>query len=210
MPDQPAIAKSVRGRHKQPQRRKSIMAAAERLFTTRRFHEITMDSVAAEAGVAKGTLYSYFQDKDDLFFQTATGGLEELCEVIRTKVPREAPLAERLLRVTGEISRFFDRRGPLLRLMQTEEARSSQHGGSLRARWVQERTKLLLALAGIFADGQGRGEVRADLPPQVLAAMLLGMLRARAHDLSDAPPAWRTLELIVDFFLNGSAAVEKK
>ena len=33
-----------------------------------------MDHVAAAAGVAKGTLYGHFEDKEDLFFQMCSGG----------------------------------------------------------------------------------------------------------------------------------------
>ena len=44
------------------------MRAAEKLFTSRRYHEISLDAVVQEARVGKGTIYRYFQSKDDLFF----------------------------------------------------------------------------------------------------------------------------------------------
>ena len=39
--------------------------------------------VKSEAKVGKGTIYLYFENKDDLFFQTATWGFEELCELLK-------------------------------------------------------------------------------------------------------------------------------
>ena len=63
-------------------KRDQIMKAAEHLFTNRRFHEITLDQVARAAGVGKGTIYLHFADKDDLFFQVATSGFTQLCEII--------------------------------------------------------------------------------------------------------------------------------
>lgn len=44
-----------------------ILEALERLLPGKRFHEITLDEVAKEAQVGKGTIYLYFKDKDALF-----------------------------------------------------------------------------------------------------------------------------------------------
>ena len=59
------------------------MEAAEQLFRTRQFHEITLDEVAQQAAVGKGTIYLYFSDKQELFFQTAMAGFDDLCELLR-------------------------------------------------------------------------------------------------------------------------------
>lgn len=63
-----------------------IMAAAERLLTSRQFHEIEMDDIAKAARVSKGTLYLYFKDKEDLLRKTVTSGVDELCELIVSRV----------------------------------------------------------------------------------------------------------------------------
>ena len=71
-------------------KRQSIMQTAERLFKSRRIHEITLDEVAQKAKVGKGTIYLHFQNKDDLFFQVATSGFDELCGLVREQVPTES------------------------------------------------------------------------------------------------------------------------
>lgn len=43
-----------------------ILGAGEQLFGTRRYDEITMEEVARQAGVGKGTLYRYFSGKEAL------------------------------------------------------------------------------------------------------------------------------------------------
>lgn len=48
------------------ERREQILNAAAVVFAQRGFHAARMDDVAAEAGVSKGTLYWYFEGKDDL------------------------------------------------------------------------------------------------------------------------------------------------
>ncbi len=201
--DNHAAHRESPGCTRQQHRRQQIMQAAERLFTSRRFHEITMEAVAAEAKVAKGTLYSYFSDKDELFFETATSGLEELCELLGS-IPKDVSFSDRLLQTCRQISGFYDRRRELLRMMQTEDARMSQYPGALRQRWIQKRKALLSAIASVFADGAAKGQVRSDLPPEVLASMLMGMLRSWVHDLADGPITHRRHEVIVDLILNGS------
>ena len=61
------------------EKRLRIMQAAEQLFRTRQFHEIALDEVARVADVGKGTIYLHFSDKEDLFFQTAVAGYDEMC-----------------------------------------------------------------------------------------------------------------------------------
>jgi AcrR family transcriptional regulator len=47
--------------------RQQIVSAAHRLFLTQGFHGTTMRQIAAESGMALGSLYNHFADKDDLF-----------------------------------------------------------------------------------------------------------------------------------------------
>jgi AcrR family transcriptional regulator len=77
------------------------------MATNRRFHEITLDEVAEAAGIGKGTIYRYFADKDELFFQVATSGFEELCELLKQTVPCDTSFTEKLLNACKQITRFF-------------------------------------------------------------------------------------------------------
>jgi AcrR family transcriptional regulator len=185
-------------------KRRLIMQAAEELFTTRRFHEITMDDVAALAKVAKGTLYHHFKDKEDLFFQASTSGLEELCELIQRSAGGNETYADQLLHVCREISSFFEKRRQLLRMMQSEDDRHFRATDLWGRRWLQKRRQLVLALAGILARGVDEGQVRRDVPPESLAGMLLGLLRVRARDLGEAAPEMRRFEVVLDMFNNGA------
>lgn len=51
------------------QRREEIMAAAERLFFTKGIENTTMDDVAVEAELSKGTLYLYFKSKEEIHWE---------------------------------------------------------------------------------------------------------------------------------------------
>jgi len=57
---------------KKESKRQQILRTAEKLFTSRKFDEVTTDDIMNAAGVGKGTIYRYFRNKDDLFFHVAT------------------------------------------------------------------------------------------------------------------------------------------
>jgi AcrR family transcriptional regulator len=64
---------------------KSIMASALQAFIKHGFHKITMDKIAKEAGIAKGTLYLYFDSKQSLSHRIITTHFEELNKKLMCK-----------------------------------------------------------------------------------------------------------------------------
>ena len=110
-------------------KRQRIMVAAERLFKTRQFHEITLDEVAKVAEVGKGTLYLYFADKNDLFFQTAVAGFDDMCELLRRDRVTEGAVQQELQQACETISAFFQKRRPLFRMILAEGERALGKGG---------------------------------------------------------------------------------
>jgi hypothetical protein len=59
-------------------------------------------------------------------------------------------------------------------------------------------------VAGILRKGLAEGSLRDDIPPELLAHFLLGMLRTRARDLAHAPKEMQRHELVIDLFLRGA------
>ena len=188
-------------------RRIDIMQAAEKLFTSRRYHEISLDDVVQEAKVGKGTLYRYFENKDDLFFQITTSGFEELCELLAT-VPGQISFKEHLLDACRNVSGFFSRRRQLFRMMQSEEARMCWKQGEGRARWMETREKLVSMVASILRRGASEGHIRSDVAPEILASYLLGLLRTRVREMDDGVASHGSIELVVDLFCHGAASAD--
>ena len=192
-------------------KRKRIIRAAEQLFHARQFHEITLDEVARRADVGKGTIYLYFSDKHDLFYQTAMAGFEEMCGVIRENASRRLSFREELARATRGVSDFFRLRRPIFHMIRAEL--KGPGAGVHRGAMLQRRRQLTQLLAAIIGRGKAVGEVRSALPLLVLAEYLLGMLRARALEMGGcagpgtagrgkgrgADPG------VVEFFLHGAA-----
>ena len=166
---------------RQDDKQLEIMRAAETLARTRRFHEIKLDDVARIAKVGKGTIYLYFKDKDDLFFQAATHGFGELCRRLEGAISGEAPFQEQLLAICAELSKFFKQREHMFRMMM--ESRGTESGEALFQRWMVQKQEMVSAVAGVIGRAQQAGTVRDDIQSDILAGYFLGMMRARFMDM---------------------------
>ena len=78
-----AARKPARARKVEPEaRRQAILEAALSVFAERGFEAARLDDVAARAGVAKGTLYLYFRDKEALFEELVRGAVSPIIEAV--------------------------------------------------------------------------------------------------------------------------------
>ena len=179
------------------------MQAAEELFSRGRFHEVKMEDVARKAGVGKGTIYRYFKDKDDLFTEVALAGYDELCEMVRTESGRSTDFRTALVNVCRRVSEFHRLRRQLMSMQQAAERRALWQHGRMKERWRQKRHALVAAVSDLLGEGRLTGEIRDDLPLDVLAVFLLSMLRTRGW-AGRVDPGFRIgHEAVVDLFLNG-------
>ena len=96
------------GRPRDPAKIAAILAASWRLFLARGVDAVTVDAIAAEAGVSKGTVYAYFPDKRALF---AEGVRREMAAIEAAQglreTPPDAPLADVLIAFGIGISTFL-------------------------------------------------------------------------------------------------------
>ena len=191
-------------------KKQRIMQAAEQLFRNCRVHEVTLDEVAREANVGKGTIYLYFSDKEDLIFQAAVTGFDEMCALLERHAAEAGAFQERLLRACADIVGFFQARRALFRIILSEGERAMEGNGTgLRERWRARRRTMTEAVAAVIQQGVVTGEVRGDIPAEILAEFLLGLLRTRSWELESWPEAQRSPGSVVDLFLNG-AGVSKR
>src|SRR6266536_971734 len=106
-------------------RREAILSAALDEFAAQGFAATRLDDVARRAGVAKGTIYLHFRDKEALFQDLVRSVLSPLVGMLETIAQTDAPLralAERIVDVfVDEI--YSTRRKDVIRLIITEGPR---------------------------------------------------------------------------------------
>jgi TetR/AcrR family transcriptional repressor of mexJK operon len=84
------------GRPKDQGKRAAILDAAKRMFVSHGFERVSMDQIAAEAGVSKLTVYSHFGDKEGLFAEAVRAHCEQGMPTSLFVAEPETPVRERL------------------------------------------------------------------------------------------------------------------
>ncbi len=82
--------------HKVKQKREKLIEAASVLFSEKNFHEVMMEDVARAASVAKGTVYNYFDSKEELYFSIMQSRMEKLIFSLKEKISSEMRSIDRL------------------------------------------------------------------------------------------------------------------
>ena len=161
------------------QKRAAITAAAFDEFTARGFAATRLDDVARRAGVAKGTIYLYFKDKDALFQELVRTALVPLIEQL-TRPPEPGGSARSVFERFAETfvrEIVGTRRGDILRLLIAEGARFP----TLSEFYYREVVARGLAgMRALVEYGVARGEIQhetlARYPQLVVAPAMVAII----------------------------------
>jgi AcrR family transcriptional regulator len=170
----------VRERADAARNRLRVLEAAERLFAERGVACVTMDDIAAAAGVGKGTLYRRFTDKGGLAVALLDERERELQSAMLSGPPPLGPGASPVERLEAFVAAYLllvDRQLDLVLMSQTSAPGARLRTGA-HAFWRQH-CALLLSSAGA-QDHQ----LRADL---LLAGLAAEQVRAWIREQSRSP-----------------------
>jgi AcrR family transcriptional regulator len=159
-------------RTKTPEQADKMLDAAARLFSRRRFHEVRMEDIAAEAEVGKGTLYRYFADKEELYVALLARASRQFQELLLAEVARARTPRGRLRAVVSAILTFFDEQPHVTPLIQRAEV---THGPD--SPWRPVRDMVTTQVLAALDEARAAGEF-AVADPETAALMLLGGLRS--------------------------------
>jgi TetR/AcrR family fatty acid metabolism transcriptional regulator len=152
-------------------RRTLILEAGVRVFARKGYHEARVGDIAAEAGVAHGLLYHYFDSKEKLLETIFRETWTELLRALEQVEQEVRPAAEQLRQVAAILLRSWRRDPDLVRVLVREIARSSQLGGR-----VDEIGRAFEVLERIIARGQRAGELRRDVDARLAGWIVYGAL----------------------------------
>ncbi len=190
-------------------RRDEIMAAAKNVFAGKGFHAATIADIAKQAGLAYGSVYWYFDSKDELFH--ALMAVEEAAlrahVTAALDVPAEgggdeAPLRAFLQATVRATLEFFEADKAAVKLLLRDPyalgGRLEEHFGGIYERFIAD-------IEAFIASAQERGEVVA-VPPRMVAcalAALVGQLAHRRLSTDDDVTAAEVADFVVSLVLDG-------
>jgi AcrR family transcriptional regulator len=188
---------------------RELLEAARRVIGRYGFQGATIDRVADEAKVAKGTIYLYFTNKDDLMFTAVVDGVRGMNEqVIKAAEGLSSPL-QQLKRMVGQLFRVLDSNQDFLKALIMEPSFANLKQGNPRAEELRRVFAAYLDyLAGVIQKAAACGEIR-NVDPHLAAFMLdemvVGSLRRRMLELATTAVE-ADADAVLDLFLNGIAA----
>jgi AcrR family transcriptional regulator len=187
-------------------KRDAILDAAAAVFAERDFHRATIKNIAARAGVADGTVYNYFENKDALVvallerFTTDAGTAPSLESNAHLEtVVREATRARFQMLSPAALQLF---RAVLPEVIANERLRARFRARVLESGDAQPILEGLSALSGLPADA-----VRLNL--KLEAALILGVVMLRLLEDKDLETQWERLPdalaaMLLGAFRNGA------
>jgi AcrR family transcriptional regulator len=191
-------------------RTQEVQAAALRVISRKGLTGATMQEIADEAGVAKGTLYLYFRDREDLLERTADHAFSQLEARLGETLPAIPEIAGKLVALLRSEIDFFDEHREFFRIyIALKHPPDAVHQSARRHRMCHPRyARHLARLEAMLADAMARGQVR-DCDPARLALFVSEsavalMLRRLTED--DPPDAERDVAWMADILLHGLAA----
>ena len=140
----------------------SIQEATMRVIARKGMADATMQEIADEAGVAKGTIYLYFRDRDELVEKTFETAMAQLGDRIDASLERELTFEEKLREAIAVRLAFFRENREFFRLylsLRMPEGTPQQQRRQKRTCHPQYRTRVQ-KFAEVLKEAMERGEIR--------------------------------------------------
>ncbi len=172
-----------REQKKELTRQKIIDAAADE-FAQNGVTNTTVSGIMARAGLGLGTFYNYFADKDEILFTMTAEPVHQIARQIRDLKQKNASAAETLAAVSTTVAAFIDEHRFILQLFRSAAdnfAAPAHHDSGGKTPGFKS------FFEKIIREGQATGEIRRDIPVEVMSEMFHAIYQAAALSKLDLP-----------------------
>ena len=182
-----------------------ILDAARTVFASRGFEGATIDAIALTAGVAKGTVYLYFDSKRDLFLAALREGVLALHAEVAEEMNAAATCEAKLHAFIAGRFQYFSRNREFFRIYYTEFTHLVTGTANVQPEFQDLYEQQAALLEAVLADGVRSGQLRPFDVPQT-ARLIYDLIRAALaqhilHGAGEAPDA--PVRTVFDFVWKG-------
>src|SRR5262245_16686476 len=188
-----------------PDKPQQIIDAAVRVFARKGYWNSRVSDIARSAGIAAGTIYLYFETKEDILITVFRQKMAEFVSASWQAIAEEPDAVKKLRRLVTMHFEILEREPELAEVVQVELRQGQKF---FRGPATQEIAAYFALISSILEEGVAAGQFRRDLPVKVAAKMLFGamdqmatswVLGKRGYRLAAAAPT------VADLFLQGIA-----
>lgn len=156
-------------------KRDDILVSAKILFKENGFHKTKMEDIALKAGVGKGTLYEYFNSKQEIFDEACVDYIRTIYEYVEDIRTMNIPFLDKLalLFKESEISAEQEiEKNPVDYIMSYKNIISEKFVLTM-FEYISNMNKIIIE---IINQGKEEGIVRNDIPSEIIACSIIGTM----------------------------------
>ena len=150
-----------------------IIQSATRVFARRGFYQAKVSEIAREAGVADGTIYLYFENKDDILISLFEEQMRVVLENMKAQVASRDSAVHRLEQFALGHLKLIEQNKDMAEIIQVELRQSSKFMKSYKNEHFAQYLDLI---ADIIREGQEEGIFKEDIVPDVAKRAIFGAL----------------------------------
>jgi AcrR family transcriptional regulator len=211
--------RTERERNRKEGNKKFILKVAERIFTKKGYSLATMDEIAKEAQFSKATLYQYFKNKSEMFFEIIYKSFEEVLHKIMKIKKMNLKAEEKLKKSIYTISYYYHTKKNIARIFIMERALMRRllhldskvqpaptHHPPIPGRYMSVLDETFNLLCEIIEEGVKNGEFRrVDVGKAgfILGAMIRGFHFKGPIREKKELSVQESTDLILNYFLYG-------
>jgi TetR/AcrR family transcriptional regulator, fatty acid metabolism regulator protein len=154
-------------------RRESIIQAAIEVFSKKDFKTANIAEIARKAGVADGTIYQYFKNKEDLFFSIPIEKTNEFRSQLELHLEGISGALNKIRKFVWYFLYFFKVNPDYGRILMLEMRVSK---GFVKTETYDFLKRSVAPALEIIAEGQEEGAIRKDADVFILRHLVLGTL----------------------------------
>ena len=184
-------------------KREAILRSATHVFARKGFFNSKVSDIAAEAGIADGTVYLYFKSKDEILHYIFDRAMADFIAEGKRELENIDRPVERLRRIAELHLERLGTDRDLAIVFQVELRGSTKFMEEFSAAGFAE---YLALIRSTFEEGQHAGIFRADLNAKVVAKILFGALDEMATNWILSKRRYKLAPMadqVLDIFLNG-------
>jgi TetR/AcrR family fatty acid metabolism transcriptional regulator len=184
-----------------------ILSAARTVFAGRGFSEATVDEIAGEAGIAKGTVYLYFPSKRDIYLAALKQGILELQEQTRTTMQAAEGIQAKLRAFIRTRLEYAEANRDFIKIYHSEFGNLTNAAathGEFQQLYLQQAKMLENVLRAAVKRGEIR-RVRPDFSAFIVYDMVKSVMTQRLMGWSTAGVE-EDIQLLSDLVWKGVVA----
>ena len=187
-------------------RRAAIIEQAGKIFAAKGFHNTTVAEIAGASGFAVGTLYQFFESKEQLYTLVLTEKLGMMYAGIQKAVAEETDLLRKIDTLVATQFRFVENNAEFCGIFVRGDHLSLSEGSvELRKRMVSDYAVYVSFIEGVMRDGIRTGILK-KMDPWMMAAALTGIINsytAKWLTVAEGASLMDNVQFVVDIFLRG-------